>query len=82
MAQVRVTVKDGVCQGGVHKVGDTFMAGDTTPEGVCVDAWAAISPYAMVLRCGGDFSWAEEKGTAVIHCPDACGITLELRRVG
>jgi len=81
MAQVRVTVKDGVCQGGVHKMGDTFIAGDTTPEGICVDALAAIAPYVMVLRCGGDFSWSKEKGTAEIHCPDPYGITLELRRV-
>ena len=81
MTEVRVTVKDGVCQGGVHKVGDTFIAGDTTPEGVCVDAWATIAPYAMVLRCGGDFAWSKEKGAAEIHCPDPDGITLELRRV-
>jgi hypothetical protein len=38
MMQVQVTVKDGVCQGGVYKVGETFIAGDKTPEGVCVDA--------------------------------------------
>ena len=82
MAQVRVTVKDGICQGGLHTVDETFIAGDTTPEGVCADAWAAIAPYVMVLRCGGDFAWAKEKGTAEIHCPDPCGITLELKRVG
>lgn len=81
MTQVRVTVKDGVCQGCVHKVNETFIAGDTTPEGVCVDAWATLAPYAMVLRCGGDFSWASEKGTAEIHCPDPCGITFALRRI-
>ena len=81
MVQVRVTVIDGVCQGGVHKVGDTFIVGDITPEGVCVDAFAAIAPYVMTLRCGGHFSWAKEKGTAEIHCPDACGITLELKRI-
>jgi uncharacterized repeat protein (TIGR04076 family) len=82
VVQVRVTVVDGVCQGGVHKMADTFIAGDTTPEGICVDAWAAIAPYVMTLRCGGDFNWAKENGTAVIHCPDPCGITLELRRMG
>jgi len=64
VAQIRVTVIDGVCQGGVHKVGDTFVFRDTTPEGVCVDAFAAIAPYAMTLGCGGEFSWAKKKGTA------------------
>jgi len=80
VAQVRVTVIEGVCQGGVHKVGDTFLFGDTTPEGVCADAFAAIAPYAMTLGCGGDFAWAKKKGTAEIHCPDPCGITLKLER--
>jgi hypothetical protein len=28
VVQVRVTVIDGVCQGGVHKVGDTFKGLD------------------------------------------------------
>jgi len=36
----------------------------------------------MTLRCGGEFSWAREKGAVEIHCPDPCGITLELRRMG
>jgi len=81
MAQVRVTVSDGVCQGGLHHVGESFVAGETTPAGLCVDAWAAISPYVMTLRCGGEFSWAQEKGTVRIHCPDPCGIVLELRRL-
>lgn len=81
MAHVRVTVKSGVCQGGVHVVGETFIAGETTLEGICVDAWASISPYIMTLLCGGDFTWAKEKGTAEIHCPDPCGITFELKRL-
>ncbi len=79
--KVEVTVTDGVCSGGYHEVGDTFVASDLTPEGMCVDAWAAIAPYVMTLRCGGDFTWAKERGSAEIHCPDPCGITLALRRV-
>jgi uncharacterized repeat protein (TIGR04076 family) len=81
VAQVQVTVKSGVCQGGVHKLGETFVAGETTPAGVCVDAWAAIMPYAMTLRCGGEFGWAKDKGAVEIHCPDPCGITLEVKRI-
>jgi uncharacterized repeat protein (TIGR04076 family) len=81
MAQVRVMVKDGVCQGGVHEIGDMFIAGETTPEGVCVDAWAAIGPYVMTPSHGGEFAWAKEKGAAEIHCHDSFGSTLELRRM-
>lgn len=79
--KVHVTVIDGVCSDGRHHVGDTFTVDDATPEGICVDAWAAIAPYAMTLRCGGNFAWAKEKGTAEIHCPDPTGITLALRRI-
>ena len=82
MVEVRVTVESGVCQGCIHNVGDTFIAGETTPEGVCVDAWMAIGPYVMTLRGGGEFAWSKEKGTAEIHCPDPDGITLKLRRMG
>jgi uncharacterized repeat protein (TIGR04076 family) len=79
--QVRVTVIDGTCQGGVHQVGQSIIVDETTPEGFCVDAWATISPYILALRSGGNFSWAAKKGQAEIHCPDPCGIVLRLERL-
>jgi uncharacterized repeat protein (TIGR04076 family) len=78
---IRVTVKGGRCQGEYHTIGDEFIVKDLTPNGMCADAWNAIAPYAMTLRCGGNFSWEKEKGVATIHCPDPKGITLELRRI-
>lgn len=78
---VRITVKDGVCQGGIHRVGQVFTVDETTPEGICLGAWEAIAPYLFTLRYGGDFPWEDEKGFAEIHCPDPHGITLELRRI-
>jgi uncharacterized repeat protein (TIGR04076 family) len=77
---VQITVKRGKCQDNIHQIGQVFIVKDTTPEGICKDAWIAIAPYVMTLQCGGDFAWAE-KGTAIIHCPDPKGITLELRRI-
>jgi len=78
---VRITVTGGKCQGGVHRVGETFTADWTTPEGFCTSAWQAISPFLMTLLCGGNFAFEAEKGVVNVHCPDPKGITLELRRV-
>jgi uncharacterized repeat protein (TIGR04076 family) len=78
---VRITVKSGKCQGDIHEIGQVFTVDETTPEGICIGAWDAISPYVMSLWYGGNFPWAEEKGTATIHCPDPKGMTFELRRI-
>ncbi len=78
---VLITIKSGVCQGELHKVGDTFTVGETTPAGMCWGAWDAIMPYVTTLKYGGDFPWAKQKGAANIHCPDPEGITLEIRRI-
>jgi len=75
-----ITVKDGVCHGGVHQVGQVIKVERTTPGGMCLGAWNAIAPYITALRYGANFPWEKEKGVATIHCPDPKGITLELRR--
>ena len=78
---VRITVKRGKCQGDIHKIGQVFTVGATTPGGICTGAWDAIFPYVLTLLCGGNFSWEKKKGAATIRCPDPKGITLELRRI-
>ena len=78
---VLITVKSGVCQGGIHEIGQTFRADETAPEGICMGAMDAIYPYLMTLNYGADLPWEREKGVASIHCPDPDGIVLELRRV-
>ena len=78
---IRITVKDGECQGKIHKVGQVFTVEHTTPEGMCLGAWNAIAPYLIALLCGGNFPWEKEEGVATIHCPDPKGITLELRQI-
>ncbi len=79
---VRITVKDGVCQGKIHEIGQVFTVNETTPAGMCTGAWDAIFPYFLTLLCGGNFNWEKEKGIATLRCPDPNGITLELRRIG
>jgi uncharacterized repeat protein (TIGR04076 family) len=78
---IRIHVKRGECQGKTHEVGQVFTVERTTPGGMCLGAWHAISPYLMTLRLGYDLPWEKEKGVAYIHCPDPQGITLEIRRV-
>ena len=78
---IRITVREGDCQGGVHEVGQVFTVERTTPAGMCLGAWNAIAPYVVALCCGGNFPWEEERGVATIHCPDPKGIMVELRRV-
>ena len=79
--RVRVTVRKGKCQGGIHKVGEAFNVGWTTPEGICLGAWNALSSCVIALLCGGNFPWEKETGFTTVHCPDPKGITFELRRI-
>jgi uncharacterized repeat protein (TIGR04076 family) len=78
---IRIRVKAGKCQGEIHKVGDEINVEWTTPEGMCLSAWNALSPFVLALLCRGDFPWEDEKGYTTIHCPDPKGITFELKRV-
>ncbi len=77
---VEITVTEGVCQGGYHDKGQRIVVDWVTPEGMCLGAWMAISPYVLTLLCDGRFPWEEEADAITIHCPDPAGITLELRR--
>ena len=79
--QVQIKVIKGKCQGGVHKLGDTFNVEWATPEGVCLGAWNALSPCVIALLRGGDFPWEKAAGHTTIHCPDPKGITFELKRM-
>ena len=76
-----VTVVDGVCQGGHHRVGDRWEIEALTPGGMCLGAWGAVFPYVMVLDMGGEFSWEDVPTKIRISCPDPEGITLEVERV-
>lgn len=77
-----ITVKNGICQGGVHGVGQVIKVKRTTPEDMCMGAWNAIAPYITALRYGVNSSWEKEEGVATIHCPDPKSTNLELHRSG
>ena len=81
MVAIQIKVKGGECRDGIHDVGQVFIVKDRTPAGICLRAWSAVAPYVTILRCGGTFSWESTGGIAIVHCPDAEGITLELQTV-
>ncbi len=65
---VRITVIDGECSGG-HSVGDEWLAGKTTPAGICYAAYNAMYPYINGLLHGAKYYWAEPDGSVLVRCP-------------
>ena len=79
---ITVASQKGICHAG-HKVGDRWILGLNTPEGICASAFIAIYPYAKALRHGGTFPWAEADGSIPVACPDADNpLVFRLRPVG
>jgi uncharacterized repeat protein (TIGR04076 family) len=82
--KILVRVVGGKCQGGHHRIGDTFeidYAESMTPQGICIGAFGSIFPYIMILLGDGEFRWEETKTKTRIQCPDPKGIVLEIERI-
>ena len=78
---VKVVSQKGTC-GAEHKVGDEWVVGSKTPEGICMGAFEVVYPSARVLRFGGSFPWSSEPDVATVACPDAKNpVVFELRRL-
>ncbi len=80
---VRITVKQvpGKCNQG-HFVGEEWVMGKKTPEGICLSAFNAIFPPARVLSAGGGFSYQTDPDVMQVICPDPkCPVLFELRRI-
>lgn len=77
----KVISQKGICGAG-HKVGDEFVIGQTTPEGMCSWAFYTLFPFAEPLQFGGKFPWEKDPKKARVACPDADNpVVFELRRV-
>ena len=77
----RVISKEGTCAAG-HEVGQEWVIGGKTPEGICLSAFNALYPAARTLMFGGSFPWSDDPDTATAACPDAANpVVFELRRV-
>ncbi len=76
----RVVSQRGRCEAG-HRLGDEFVIGQTTPQGMCSWAFHALFPFSQVLQFDGTFPWEPDRDTARVACPDADNpVVFELRR--
>ena len=78
---VKVISQKGTCTAG-HKVGDEWVIGSKTPEGICLAGFHSLIPNARVLMFGGTFPWATDPDVITVACPDAeSPLVFELRRL-
>ncbi|MBA7683258.1 hypothetical protein ES703_91619 [subsurface metagenome] len=78
---VRVISQKGTCAN-EHKVGDEWVLGRTTPEGICMSAFNALYPTARVLMFGGSHPWDTDPDITTAACPDAENpVVFQLRRL-
>lgn len=77
----RVISQKGTCAH-EHKVGDEWVIGGETPEGICLSAFQSLLSDLRVLMFGGSLPWMEDPDTAIVACPDPENpVVFELRRV-
>jgi len=79
MKKVLCKVVSGTCNEGLHKVGDEFVVGNYTPEGLCTSAFASIFPLILALQTGGKFFWEKDKKVTRAACPDDDGVVFEIK---
>jgi len=78
---IRVVSQKGTCAA-EHRVGQEWVVGSKTPEGICLSAFNALYPTARTLMFGGSLPWSDDPDTATAACPDAANpVVFELRRV-
>ena len=66
-----------------HKVGEEWVIGDKTPDGLCLNAFNSQLTHIQVMRYGGIFPWATDNTDTVIStCPDPDNrVCFELKRI-
>ena len=78
---VRVISQKGTCEAG-HRVGDQWLVGDTTPEGICLYAFASLLPFMTPLMFGASFPWEKEPDMTTVACPDPTNpVVFKIRRL-
>jgi uncharacterized repeat protein (TIGR04076 family) len=77
----KVISQTGRCDAG-HKVGDEWVLGPKTPEGICTGAYHAMNSSAFVLIIGAAMPFGADPDVATVACPDAKNpVVFELRRI-
>jgi uncharacterized repeat protein (TIGR04076 family) len=81
LIRVKVLSQKGHCEAG-HKVGDEWLVGEKTPEGMCIFAFASLLPFITPLMFGGAFPWEKDADKTTAVCPDPDNpVIFEIRRV-
>ena len=76
-----VISQQGTCEAG-HKVGDRWIIGEKTPEGLCIFAFGSLLPFITPLMYGASFPWEKDPDVTTVACPDAENpVVFELRRL-
>jgi uncharacterized repeat protein (TIGR04076 family) len=78
---IEVVSQQGNCEAG-HKVGDRWIIGEKTPDGLCTFALNTLMPFITPLMFGGSFPWEKDLDVTTVACPDADNpVVFELRRM-
>ena len=79
--RIKVISQEGTCSY-EHKVGDEWILGKTTPQGICLSAYNALYPEARAMMFGASFPWTSDPDVTEVACPDAANpLVFELRRL-
>ncbi|MFC1987527.1 TIGR04076 family protein [Chloroflexota bacterium] len=79
--QAKVISIKGTCNAG-HNVGDEWVIGRTTPEGICLSAFNSIFPNLRILQFGGSPPGSDDPESTRSACPDPKNeLVIELRRI-
>ena len=78
---VRVISQKGSCEAG-HRVGDEWVVGEKTPQGLCIFAFGSLLPFITPLMFGTSFPWEKDPDVTTVACPDADNpVVFEIRRL-
>jgi uncharacterized repeat protein (TIGR04076 family) len=78
---IKVKSQKGHCEAG-HKVGDQWLVGEKTPEGICLFAFSSLFPFITPLMYGGAFPWEKDPDVTTVACPDPDNpVVFEIRRI-
>jgi uncharacterized repeat protein (TIGR04076 family) len=78
---IKVKSQKGHCEAG-HKVGDQWLVGEKTPEGICLFAFSSLLPFITPLMYGGAFPWDKDPDVTTVPCPDPDNpVVFEIRRI-
>jgi uncharacterized repeat protein (TIGR04076 family) len=79
--EITVVSQKGKCGVG-HKVGDKWIVGSTTPDGICLSAYHSMESIIDVLKFGGTFPWDENTDISGAVCPDPANpVVFQIKRL-